>query len=150
MKRTEDITAMVARDVRAEAKRAANRAFVARLTPEEREYRRVLARISYYQKFLRERESQDAAPCSQAGSKKHRVSYMSPEELQVNLSEYKAMEARMRPMIRAISHQRLTSRQGHRTTPVESSKKKERVAQWVQDLPVGDDIAQKNEDGTPE
>jgi hypothetical protein len=72
-----------------EAVLRASHAAIARLTPIEREYRKVMAKLSSYQKFLRERTS--AAPG------KHRCTFLSTEELELRIEECKRKAEELKP-----------------------------------------------------
>jgi hypothetical protein len=90
---------------RKEALLKANRRAVARLTPEEKEYRALMARISSYRKFLRERTDP-----STADAHRHRRTYLTPDEIVARLAECGARAIKLRPVCLGIAHQRMMDR----------------------------------------
>jgi hypothetical protein len=83
----------------------ANMAALARLSPIEKEYRALMARISSYKKFIRERESvRDDQTCV------HRKTYLRPTELHDMLTSCQERAAEIKPQCAAALVKRRKAR----------------------------------------
>ena len=92
-----------------EAQLRANRAAMDRLTPVEREYRKLMAKISSYGKFLRERET-DGASSSHSVTSRHRITFICADELALRIEECIRKARDLKPQCQAAVRSRRAAR----------------------------------------
>lgn len=97
-----------ARAAHKEAQLRANRAAVGRLTPVEREYRKLMAKISSYSKFLRERKTDGAS--SYPETSRHRITFICADELALRIEECIRKARDLKPQCQAAVRSRRAMR----------------------------------------